>query len=342
MRVSVAWLGAGVIVAAAIGASSAGAQTPPPSGDNVTVVGKRPDKPCNEHDAGCILAVAKEVWTRYPAQVERFCNHQIGQAQAQTLLLHDIASGGMDSRSGQNSNIDIPSALKTVCDYKPGSGQAFDRSVQTWAPWAAVPSAAEITAAYPKAALGLADGGDAKLYCDIDAKGRLYFCTVSQESPDRKDFGPAALKLSHRFVVRVDPAHPRPASANWVDISIHFANPSPSGAAIPAQPIQIVHPDWLVLPDSGKTASLFPAAAHQAGVQTGVGRVDCRVGDDGGLGDCKVVDEEPAGLGFGAAALAVAPDMHANLWSRDGLRTPGAHVVAPLRFNADDAQKSGS
>jgi hypothetical protein len=70
--------------------------------------------------------------------------------------------------------------------------------------------------------------------------------------------------------------------------------------------------------------------------------VDCRVGEDGTLVGCKVAGEEPAGLGFGDAALAAAPGMRANLWSRDGLRTPGAHVVVPLRFNADDAPKSGS
>ncbi len=338
MRACLLWLGAGAALAGTLFASAAFAQAPPAPTDNVTVVGKRSTKPCGENDSGCILAIAKEAWAHYPDQVRTFCDRSIIRKEAEKMLMEDIIGGGLMPSAGasaQEAVHEIPPALKKVCDYKPAA-QAYDRSVQTWAPWASVPSAADIAAAYPRVAAGLAEG-DAKIYCNIDPKGRLYFCTLSQEYPDRKDFGPAALRLSRKFVVKVDPAHPRPASANWIDISIHFTNPA-APAAVP----QVMHPDWTLLPDADKTASLYPAAASQAGVRTGVGRVDCRVGDDGGLGDCKVVGEEPAGLGFGAAALAAAPAMHANLWSRDGLRTPGAHVVAPLRFNADDARKSGS
>ena len=336
MRVSVAWLGAGVIAAAAIGASSAGAQTPPPSSDNVTVVGKRPVKPCNEHDAGCILAVAKEVWTRYPRQIERFCTAQIVDKEHQLMLVDQLGLANWGPANAQG-DYELPPALKKVCDYKLEPGQAFDRSVPTWAPWAAVPSAADLAAAYPRAGRSLPGGGDAKINCSIDAKGKLGKCMISQEFPDHKGFGEAALHLAGKFMVQVDPARARPTADNWVDVAVHFTNPS-----TPAAAPQVMHPDWVVLPDVDRTARLFPPAASQAGVRTGVARVDCQVGEDGALNACKLVSEEPAGMGFGEAALAAAPAMHANLWSRDGLRTPGAHVVAPLRFNADDAQKSGS
>jgi TonB family protein len=308
---------------------------PAPS-DSVTVTGKRAFKPCAEKDEACILAVAKEVWARYPQQIQKFCNGSIIEKQREFMTKEEVlpSAWGPDMAG----DYEIAPALKAVCDYKPD--KLFDRSVPTWAPWAGVPSAADVAAVYPKGALGLSAGGDAKLNCRIDEKGRLGHCTVSEETPDRKGFGSAALKLAGKFMARTDPAAPTPVRDGWVDIAVHFDNP---GAAATTPP-QIVHPDWVALPEPARTQSLFPAAASQAGVQTGVGRVDCRVGEDGGLGDCALVSEEPAGLGFGASALAAAPDLHANLWSRDGLRTPGAHVVVPLRFNAAApavGQKSG-
>jgi len=339
MRASIAGLAAGVALASINAAPQAGAQTPAvtaaPS-DNVTVVGKRPTTPCNRRDSECILAVAKEVWTRYPEQIQRFCTAQIVDKQHQLMLVDQLGLANWGPANAQG-DYELPPALKQVCDYKPETPIAFDRSVKTWAAWTSVPSAADLAAAYPKAGRALPEGGDAKLNCSLDARGRLEHCMVSQEFPDHKGFGDAAMRLRGKFLADVGPGAPRGAPDSWVDIAIHFSNPAAAGA-----PAQVMHPDWTLLPGPDRTASLYPAAARQAGVRTGVGRVDCQVGEDGVLGACKVVGEEPAGLGFGAAALAAAPSMHANLWSRDGLRTPGAHVVVPLRFNADDAQKSGS
>ncbi len=339
MRACVLWLCA--VVAGAV-------FTPPPSpadaqvpSDTVTVVGKRPSKPCAENDTGCILAIAKEVWTRYPEQTERFCNNSIIRKQAEQQLIENIMGGGdnpLQQVSANNTTLGIPPALKKVCDYKPETPAGFDRSVSTWAPWVSVPSSADLAAAYPKAGRALPDGGDAKLNCSVTPKGKLEKCTVSQESPDHKGFGDAAMRLRGKFLADMNPAAPRGAPDSWIDISIHFPNPStPAAAAAP-----LTHPDWIVLPDADRTARLYPAAARQAGVRTGVGRVDCQVGDNGALGACSLVGEEPPGLGFGDAALAAAPAMHANLWSRNGQRTPGAHIIVPLRFNADEGQKSGS
>lgn len=329
-------LGAGLAVMAAIAATPVLAQSPPAPTDSVTVVAKRPLKPCSDRDAGCILAVAKEVWTRYPRQIERFCTARIVDKEHQLMLVDQLGLANWGPANAQG-DYELPPALKQVCDYKPEPGQTFDPSVPTWAPWAEVPSAADLAAAYPRAGRALPDGGDAKINCSFDPKGRLGRCTISQEFPERKGFGEAALHLAGKFRVRVDPVHPPSEADGWVDIAVHFPNPS-----TPAPAPQVMHPDWILLPDADATAGLYPAAARQAGVRTGVGRVDCRVGEDGALSACTVVGEEPAGLGFGAAALAAAPAMHANLWSRDGLRTPGAHVVVPLRFNADDGAKSGS
>lgn len=324
----------GVLGLALLFAASAAPAEPPPPDDSVTVIAKRPIKPCSEKDDACIRAVAKEVWARYPKQIDLFCSRSQMGALMKFMSIQAI-KGDDAAVQGQGSD-EIPSALKTVCDYKPTG--PFERSVPTWAPWTSVPTTADIAAAYPKKALDVATGGDAKLNCSISPKGRLEYCMVSQEAPDHKGFGDAALGLKTRFVASMGPDGRPPTKDGWIDVAIHFDNPT----ATAATSAQIMHPDWIVLPDAGKTASHYPAAALKAGVTTGVGRVDCGIGEDGGLNSCKVVAEDPPGLGFGDAALAVAPDMHANLWSRDGLRTPGAHVVVPLRFNASpSAQKTG-
>ncbi|HEY1225593.1 MAG TPA: energy transducer TonB [Brevundimonas sp.] len=69
----------------------------------------------------------------------------------------------------------------------------------------------------------------------------------------------------------------------------------------------------------------YPPAAFAQGVG-GVAVVRCRVTDDGAFKDCVVVEETPAGFGFGEAALRMTPVM--------GLRTdyPGFRPGALMRF----------
>ena len=88
------------------------------------------------------------------------------------------------------------------------------------------------------------------------------------------------------------------------------------------------------MPDPDKLAALYPAEAIRAGVSSGVGTVDCQIGEDGSLGNCTLRSEDPLALGFGPAALIAAPQLRANLWTRDGQRAIGARIVVPLRFDA--------
>ena len=327
MRRSSAWFLTFALIAAETTAALA---APPPA--EVTVVGKRQEKPCSEHDNGCIVTVAQELWAHYPEQIQKFCADSILQKEAEQLLVEDIPAGALSATVTGANTLQIPAALKKVCDYKPPGAPIYDRTVSSWTPWSNVPSATDLAAVYPRSASTIADG-DARINCKVETKGRLSHCTVSQERPDGKGFGAAALKLSGKFIAVADAGHPRPTE-QWIDIAVHFTNPSTPAGSSPSEPIQIGQPDWTALPDASKTAQLYPAAARDAGVVTGAGKVDCRIGDDGDLNSCTLLSEEPVGLGFGDAALSAAPDMYANLWSRDGLRTPGAHVVVPLRFNA--------
>jgi protein TonB len=62
---------------------------------------------------------------------------------------------------------------------------------------------------------------------------------------------------------------------------------------------------------------------------TGRGVVDCAIAADGKPEDCRVVQEEPAGLGFGESALKLAR------YFRFRPRCPGesARVTIPITFN---------
>lgn len=87
---------------------------------------------------------------------------------------------------------------------------------------------------------------------------------------------------------------------------------------------------WIERPNAQTFARHYPVLALESGVG-GTVDLDCLVADDGRL-RCRVVAEDPARLGFGPAALAIAQDfrMAAEV---DGESTAGKRVRVPIRFN---------
>ncbi len=53
---------------------------------------------------------------------------------------------------------------------------------------------------------------------------------------------------------------------------------------------------------------------------------------------CEVVGEDPAGLGFGEAAVAAAAAFAVNPWSDDGRPVDGARIRIPIRFTAAEPE----
>jgi hypothetical protein len=74
--------------------------------------------------------------------------------------------------------------------------------------------------------------------------------------------------------------------------------------------------DWTRQPTLSQVRAVFPAAAVAA-QRDGVVELNCAVQPGGKLGDCQVAKEAPAGMGFAAAALKLAPDYRVQLWRRD-------------------------
>src|SRR5690349_7592307 len=65
-------------------------------------------------------------------------------------------------------------------------------------------------------------------------------------------------------------------------------------------------PDWLKKPDAREIRAGYPVAAMRKGVG-GKAVVRCTASTAGTLSGCRVEQEDPAGLGFGQAALMLAP-----------------------------------
>ncbi|HLY80939.1 MAG TPA: energy transducer TonB [Caulobacteraceae bacterium] len=206
-------------------------------------------------------------------------------------------------------------------------------TVMRAAPWMTAPTAEQVAAAFPKGAVAKTPSAHVVLRCGFRDDGELKDCeTVSSTSNDHA-FPDAARSLAKSFRAYVDPKKDKLARLR-VDVPFDFRDPSQS-----APPNEVYDPLWLKTVNPAYLVQLFPPAAAKAGVRSGKAMLDCGVRQDGGLKDCTVESEEPAGLGFGGAALTVASVMVMNPWTAQGTPVDGAHIRLPVRleFPADAA-----
>ena len=98
-----------------------------------------------------------------------------------------------------------------------------------------------------------------------------------------------------------------------------------------ASPPPLTQPEWVRLPKPEALRRFYPAAAAQARV-SGRALIQCVVTRDGYLTDCKVLEEEPTGAGFGEAALKLGPHFRMLPRTRDGQSAEGATVKIPIKF----------
>jgi protein TonB len=103
--------------------------------------------------------------------------------------------------------------------------------------------------------------------------------------------------------------------------------PPPPPAPPPPRPSVVTNPSWgrQVLPE-------YPERAASRGIE-GISsvRVSCGLQPSGSLTDCRVVSEDPEGMGFGAAALAAARRSRVTPGTVDGAAV-GARVEWTVRF----------
>lgn len=99
----------------------------------------------------------------------------------------------------------------------------------------------------------------------------------------------------------------------------------------PPTPSVITNPRWLERPDARDFARYYPDRALER-EQEGRVTLDCVVAADGRIA-CTVTSEEPAGWGFGEAALRISRFFRMAPATQDGVPTSGGRVRVPIRFN---------
>jgi len=192
--------------------------------------------------------------------------------------------------------------------------------------WAQAATFEDLAAAYPAKGGGVE--GYAVAHCHVLHTGALTTCQVIKETPDRRDFGKAALGLAaSKFRVSPQLAAIRHNSPVWVDVPIRL--PPPAQLADRT----VTAPAWITGVDVENAPKLFPPEAAASGLTTGRGVARCVVASDGSLTDCTPEAADPAGLGFSEAAAKLATGMRMNLWSADGAPVEGGVVHIPIRLN---------
>lgn len=123
----------------------------------------------------------------------------------------------------------------------------------------------------------------------------------------------------------------------WALIGGAMLLPAAAFAQAPVDGLE-VNPTWLKKPGPGEYSLHWP---YQAVVKPTEGRatVRCTAGTDGKLRDCGVVSEEPAGFGFGDAALAMTPYFLMKPGQKDG-RPVSSEVRIPIHFPALDRESA--
>jgi len=91
-------------------------------------------------------------------------------------------------------------------------------------------------------------------------------------------------------------------------------------------------PQWTALPTGQAMIGAYPAAARAAKAGTARVQMRCVIAEDGAATACALVSETPEGLGFGEAALSLAPHFRLSIWSDEGLPIVGGQVIIPLRY----------
>lgn len=243
-------------------------------------------------------------------------------AMTSTFLMRPMTVDGLPVGGAQ---VTIPITFKGV----PGGLSAPPSNtvrVMRAAPWMTAPTADALSAAFPKNAIGKVASAHVVLRCGFRDDGGLKSCDTISETAKDRGFADAARSLTKDFRANVDPKKDRLGSLR-VDIPFDFRDPSQ-----PAPPNEVYDPLWLKTINPAYVAQLFPAAAVKAGLRGGKADVVCTVQHDGSLKDCTVAAEQPAGLGFGDAALTVAGVMVMNPWTAEGDPVDGARIRLPVRL----------
>ena len=186
--------------------------------------------------------------------------------------------------------------------------------------WAEAPGLADVAAVYPAKAKAAGVAGMVNLSCTVGHDGRPRDCAASGESPSGLGFGYAARKLAEKLRVS-----DKGLTGQEVRVPVAF-----DPLVLKGEAPTILRPAWVALPSAADFQASFPSTAN--GVNDVRVTLVCQAVTGGALSQCAVDREEPAGQGYGQAALSLAPKFRLGPWSQDGQPTAGAKVRVPIHY----------
>lgn len=188
------------------------------------------------------------------------------------------------------------------------------------------PAVAEVAAAYPAKARAKGVGGAVVVSCTAGREGALLRCLRLKEDPTGYGFGLAALKLVRGMKVT------GAAGDAEVVVPVRFAPEL-------LQPgFRATTPVWSATPSAADFQATVPK--QEGGPNDVRVTLVCDVQAGGVLAGCVVDREEPAGQGFGAAVLALAPKFRVAPWSAEGLPVVGGKVRLPVRYEMKPVEEA--
>ena len=234
----------------------------------------------------------------------------MGFGRAELGLTPSLTMTVIQGADGKPATIVRRPTITFACGARCKPFPAWDISIV----WAAAPTADDVRAAYPPAALAAGSGGLAVIACRFTAEGALVDCKADPGFAQGADFSTAALSLAGKFR----------ASGNLKDIPVRI----PVRFQVNNGQVVTATPPARDGPTVFDIIGAIPAGAKTPGQAT----LACRIGSDGKFDICAARLETPTGAGFGAAALGLKDKYRFNLWTPAGLPVIGAVMAAPFTF----------
>lgn len=177
--------------------------------------------------------------------------------------------------------------------------------------------------AYPQANTDKTIDGRVMVICRLLSPDKLSGCRAEHEAPVGMGFGDFAVKR----VMRGWSASPRTVTGVVSGDEIRFDYLVP--AALHGKRRSTTQAVWLQTPSAADFDAVRPPIRR--GRKGGDVAMRCRVDSGGLLRDCAVVGESPAKVGFGDAALALAPRFRVAP-AADGPDFTATDLVISVRF----------